>query len=168
MCHGGGSFNSSTTIKLLDSGSSEVTEYIPGETYTLQMTINHTGATGFGIQSVALFDDNSTAGAWATIGSTVKLSTLNSRTYGEQTSTSSSNVFEFEWVAPVAGSGNVTFYANGVAANNNGGTSGDELAAGGSLAITEDVSSIVDQVNEISFKLYPNPAQEFVFIDGLT
>ncbi len=167
QCHSGGNFNASTTIKLLDSGNSEVTEYIPGDTYLLQMTINHTGASGFGIQSVALFDDNTTAGSWATIGSIVKLTSLNSRTYGEQTSTSASNVFEFEWVAPAVGSGDVTFYANGLAANGNSGTSGDELASGGSLSITEAVSSSVDQLGDKTFNMYPNPAQEFITIDGL-
>ena len=168
MCHSGGSFTSSTAIKLKDSGGAEVTQYLPGETYTLEMTVNHTGASRFGVQGVALFADNSTAGTWAQKSSNGKLTTLSGRTYGEQTSASTSNVFEFEWTAPAAGSGSVTFYANGLAADGNGSTSGDELATGGSLAVSEDVSSGLVDLNGTALKMYPNPSTDFVIIDGLT
>ena len=166
-CHSGGSFSASTTIKLKNAAGDEVTKYIPGETYTLELTVNHSGASVFGMLSVALLGDNSSAGTWATKSSNGQLSTVNSRTYGEQNASSSSNVFEFEWEGPTTGSGEVTFFANGLASNGNGNTGGDELAAGGSLAIAEDVSIGVEDVSNTNFNFYPNPAQDYLMIEGV-
>lgn len=166
QCHGGGSFNASTEIKLKNSSGTAVTKYKPGEKYTLELTVKNTGATKFGVHSVALFDNNNTAGKWATKSSNGKLVTVNSRTYGEQNGASSTNTFTFDWTGPAKGSGKVTFYANGLAANGDGGTAGDMLAKGTPLAVTEETSTSVIENNAVAFKMYPNPAVHQITIEN--
>ena len=166
QCHNGGSFSASTEVKLKNAAGTAVTEYKPGEKYTLELTVKHTGATRFGVQSVALFDNNATAGKWATKSSNAKLVSVSGRTYGEQTSASTSNVFTFDWTGPVKGSGKVTFYASGLAANGDGGTGGDMFAKGTPLAVKEAGSTSIIENNAIAFKMYPNPAVHQITIEN--
>ena len=67
--------------------------------------------------------------------------------------------WSFEWLAPSAGSGPVTFYAAINAANNDGGTFGDQIHT---TTLTVPERPVRDQLT-----LFPNPATTHVTVAGL-
>ena len=112
------------------------TPYMPGQTYTLGVTVQRTGQSRWGFEITALkASDNTAAGI---LSSTAQLTdttrTFSGRMYVSHTTLngqdgtflgSSSGVWTFSWTAPAAGAGAVTFYAAGNAANGNGSSTGD-------------------------------------------
>ncbi|MFZ5553343.1 MAG: choice-of-anchor V domain-containing protein, partial [Bacteroidota bacterium] len=119
----------------------------------------------FGFQTVSLINSsNANAGNFTALTSNAKVVTLNGRKYGEQVSRSTSGLFQFQWNAPASGSGDVKFYAAGIACNANGTTSGDQAITSPSLTISEVTTGIVESSEEI-ISVYPNPAVDLVTIN---
>lgn len=166
-CHGsGGPFGAEMQISLTQNGEA-VTEYRPGDTYDLAITVDATTGTPsrYGFQMTALIDnDNTAAGAFSNISANAKELTINDRAYLEHSGPSNSETFTATWTAPLQGTGAVTIYAAGIAANGNGGTSGDSGTLGSATIAEADLSSIkVLSTDEMSFS--PNPANNFIFLD---
>ena len=165
-CHAGGSFGAEITITIKDSDGLEITEYTPGVSYNLEAIVTTTtAAPGYGLQLVSLIDaDGSDTKGINTASSNAQLTTLaNGRTYLEQAGLSSTEVFASNWTAPEAGSGSVTFYAAGHAANGTGSTAGDN-ATNSSFQIQEAESSSVDYLAINGLSISPNPAYDFARI----
>lgn len=166
-CHGSaGPFAPDLQITLVKDGE-EVTEYRPGETYSMFIAVEASvgSPTRYGFQMTAVTDaDNSGAGAFSDLSGNAKALTLNGRTYLEHKGPSNLDIFSATWTAPEAGTGDVTVFAAGIAANGNGGSSGDSGVIG-SMAFTElDLSSIkVLTADEMSFS--PNPAMDIIKVD---
>lgn len=137
-CHSGGSFTPSVAIQVLQNGTTTpVTSYIGGTTYDVKVTVSSTtGAPKFGFQLTTLNASNTMAGSYNTPASNTRVSTSGARSYMEQSTTSTSGVFTAKWVAPTAGTGTVTFYANGNCVNGTGGTGADN-ATGTSITLSE-------------------------------
>ncbi len=158
-CHTAGAFDPSVSIELLD-GTDPVTEYTPGKTYTLRIT--NTPGTGtpsrFGFQAVALNSADNQAGDWGDVGSGKHTVTLSGRKYVEHSAPSPGNTFEMEWIAPDAGTGDVTFYSASLAANGNSSNSGDGVASN-SLTVTEGmVNATTDTRKSLAgMRLMHNP-----------
>ncbi len=130
-CHGGGINNrGSGQIAIAPPAT-----YTPGQTYTIAVGIEQTGATRWGFEATALKADESMAGTFADIGSPgtytgviTQASPFLRRWVGHSRATldgtfagmPSPQGWAFNWTAPPQGSGTVTFYVAGVAANNNG------------------------------------------------
>lgn len=164
-CHQGGSFGTSISIEVIDGAGEIVTEYMPGTVYTVQATVNTTSApTGYGLQLVSLLNsNNNNSGELANPSGNAQIITLgNGRTYLEQNSLSSSEVFTADWTAPSLASGAVTFYASGHAANGNNASGGDDSALG-TLEITETIAAI-DEVASLGLEITPNPTTDFANI----
>jgi len=129
------------------------TSYMPGQTYTLTVTVQRTGQIRWGFELTALKSSDATAAGTITITNTLtRMGTLNGRTYVEQTtvngddgtfSNQSSGSWEFSWTAPAAGAGAVTFYAAGNAADGNGSNSGDFI-------YTKTASSLEGSATDVS------------------
>jgi hypothetical protein len=109
---------------------------------------------------------NANAGSWTAVTSGTQMTPLNNRSYFEQSGASSSNVFEAEWVAPAAGTGEVSFYGSALACNGNGTASGDSFAPFTSLTVQEDVASGVSGLQTVTMTVYPNPAQQFMVLES--
>lgn len=147
-CHSGGSFGTaSVLIQLFASGTTNtVTSYVPGTTYDLRVTVNHTSGTptGHGFQLTAFKNTSTPLGdTYSNLGANVKKKTVttgtyNGRTYCEHQGVLASNVFNMSWTAPAASTGTVVFYAAGVCANKNNSDNGDK-AGNSSLSITEAI-----------------------------
>lgn len=164
-CHSGGSFSTVGTFTLSDS-TGPVTEYTPGGTYSLTIGIQSTGNSGNGFQAVALLDDNSAAGTSTSVTSKTQVTSLNSRDYFEHSGIATGGAYEMTWVAPVQGSGDVTFYGSALSVNGDGSTSGDEYVDIPDLIITEGApSGINDNAIAHNLKVYPNPAVNEVYLD---
>lgn len=158
MCHAAGAFNPSMTVEMLD-GSTPITGYTPGQTYTMRVTVNaDAGAQVYGFQAVALNGaDNDQAGSFtATAGNQVI--PLNGRQYIEHSQRSQSNVFEVQWTAPASGIGDVRIYSASVAANNAAGSGGDGAARLNSPLVLSDITSTRD-LPALATRLnaFPNP-----------
>lgn len=163
-CHQGASFDTEAEILVLNSESISIDQYIPGEEYTVQLTVNANGASVYGFQMVSLFDSNNedTEG-FTQAGSGMQLVPLNGRNYLEHSDPSVSNVFQTTWIAPEAGSNDVSFYAAVNAANGNGNTLGDHAGAT-ELTLSEFISSS-EEVYADQISIYPNPVTNFVSIE---
>jgi len=164
MCHQGGNFGTTIEIEVVDSDGTAITEYIPGNVYTVNATVNTTTAPqGYGLQLVSLIDDTEAdSEGLANPSANAQISTLNSRNYLEQVTLSSAPLFSAEWTAPASSSGSVTFYASGHAANGNSAASGDQANVG-SVTVTEVFAS-VDNLQDLGLTIAPNPTQDVSII----
>jgi len=138
-CHGGTgtTFQSNMiSVNVPDCG------YIAGETYTVTLTISSPGRSEFGFSVSPQLDGGATAGSMiASAGTQINGGGryLTHTAAGTIESSPNTRVWTFDWVAPAAGSGNVTFYAAFNATNNNNANSGD-LIFNSNLTIFEGVA----------------------------
>ena len=111
--------------------------YMPGQTYALGVTVQRTGQQRWGFEITALkASDSSPAGTLASAAQLTDTTRTSGsgRMYVSHTTLkgvdgtfagSTSGSWIFNWTAPAAGAGAVTFYAAGNAANGNGLNTGD-------------------------------------------
>lgn len=163
FCHDDGSFSPTLDIQLLDAGT-PVANYVPGQTYTLSVTIMATSGTPaeYGFQAVALDASETNTGTFGTPASGQQITSLdNGNQYWEHAGAQLENQFEIEWTAPTdASAGEITFYSAGIAANDGNGSGGDG-AANSSLSVQPMASSIFQiETLPIDVQIYPNPVQE--------
>jgi hypothetical protein len=163
-CHSGGSFESNMTIELIDKNDKIVTNYIPGENYTIRYSINATGATKYGIQSTVLGTETNNAGVLTAKSANSKVTDLNKRTYLDHKTASNDNIFEATWKAPDTDIGIVKIYSSGLAANGNSATTGDKPINIDPLSIAPSTQSIFNP--ELSLKVYPNPTINSLTIES--
>lgn len=145
LCHDDGSFSPTFTIEVLDLDTDEaISEYVPGQVYGLRFTVAAPGALRFGFQATALIDsDLSNAGTFQNPGVKVQLEGVDGRHIVEHSNGAFPGIFEAEWIAPEAASGDVTFYGSSVAANGNQESSGDGYV-GQSITLTEGEPDNID------------------------
>ena len=89
-----------------------------------------------------------------------KIATVNStgRTYAEHDNSSTSNIFNVRWTAPIAGTGSVTFYAAGNAVNNNGQNTGDGASYSNFKLVEGSASSTQNpDAENLGLRIWPNP-----------
>ncbi|MEL7222533.1 MAG: choice-of-anchor V domain-containing protein, partial [Bacteroidota bacterium] len=135
--------------------------YTPGTTYTMRVTVNaDAGAAVYGFQAVALLDSEAQAGDF-TPGTGTQVTTLSGLDYIEQSEASQANVFELEWTAPANSSGDVSFYAAGMAGNGNGSSGGDgsvfltnPVVLGDGMVATQELPALATDLT-----VYPNPVE---------
>jgi Secretion system C-terminal sorting domain len=118
---------------------SALTEYTPGETYSIQVSLSDPGQQRWGFQITAVDVTGGFAGTFVitdAVNTQLNAGTyVNHTTAGTNNGDPSGNSWSFDWTAPAAGSGDVTFYLAGNAANGNFNNQGDyiyshELVAG--------------------------------------
>ena len=135
QCHNGGNYNASVTVQMFAQGATvPTTQFFPGNTYTVKVTVNNAMGSpfGYGFQFTALTDaDSSPISGYSSLASNVKQKTItiqnafNGRTYLEHNGVTSNNLFQFSWTAPANLNEPVTFFASGNVVNGSGNTSGD-------------------------------------------
>jgi hypothetical protein len=161
ICHSNGVYSPTIQASLLDKGVA-VKSYTPGKVYTLEVKITPTKGTpnNYGFQSVVMAaSDNSNAGAFGTLPTGVRLTSLFAHSYVEQSRRSSGNTFDVPWTAPAKGKGSLRIYASGIAANGNG-TSGDgAVSLTTPLVVTEATATGLQtpEALKADIKAYPNP-----------
>lgn len=133
-CHDSFALNSGTGSISIQAPGLENNQYIPGQTYTIQVTLAFTGRNLFGLGFEALLNSGANAGVLtAGAGNQVLTGSIlgnvrNTITHIQNGGASpNTHTFQFSWTAPAAGAGTVTFYTAGVCANSNGGDSGDNV-----------------------------------------
>lgn len=148
-------------------------KYIGGTTYVVTFSgTNSTPLPKFGFQIACVKSDKTSAGTLtATATNTVK------RTLGgvqiiehtaalPQGSLPGTYNVSFDWTAPAAGTGAVTFAGIFNAVNGTGDQSGDEPSNGLTQVFNEQPASIGEIKNEIASKIYPNPCTNVLNIEA--
>ena len=170
QCHVGNELNAPSGSLMLTSPET----YTPNEVYTIIVNLSRAGQSKWGFEMTALDADGARAGTFAAddAGYT-QLSEANSKQYIKQTfagtaaGTNDAYSWEFEWTAPDADIGPITFYAAGNAANNDLAPIGDYIyttqgesippipvVAGVSLEIVgETALSTMNAVESVSYTL---------------
>lgn len=165
-CHTG-SFNSGNAIVAINSNDL-ANGYVPGQTYNIQLDVNNTNAAKVGFEVTAEKDaDNSKVGTLL-LNDANQTQFVNSNaaiTHTSAGSVPSSNAknWSFSWTAPNVAEGDITFYAAFNCANGNGTTTGDEIYTT-SFTISENLTSVNENNNKTTLKIYPNPATERFFV----
>jgi len=105
--------------------------YTPGETYTITASGTHSGVNKFGFETTAEALGGAKKGTFIiTDAAQTKFTNSNkavTHTSGGTTPSGNSKSWTFDWTAPAAGTGNVTFFGAFNAANGNGNTGGDVI-----------------------------------------
>ena len=138
--------------------------YAPGQTYAITATVSQTGITQFGFQISPQATNGQLRGTLAITspGTTKIVSTKYvTHTSGGISAPSNTKTWSFNWTAPVAGTGAVTFYGAFNYSNNLGSSAGD-LIRTSTLIIPEDLSSGIAAYEDDVLQLtcWPNPASE--------
>jgi hypothetical protein len=159
-CHSGAVNPSATQII---SSNVPLTGYIGGQTYTITAACAQTSINRYGFQISPQAVNGALQGQLIiTSPNTTKIVSTKYVTHtASGTSGTGGKTWSFDWVAPVAGTGDVTFYGSFNYANNNGNSSGDIIRSN-TLVITEDqTTSGIAPVNgdKLAAILYPNPIQ---------
>lgn len=140
--------------------------YIPGSTYTITATANHSSLNKFGFQVSPQNINGDLLGSLLVVNSS-ETQLVGSGKYITHTlnGTSGSNnmkSWSFDWIAPSSGTGDVIFYGAFNAVNNNGQSSGDVVYTS-TLTVQENTISSLEN-NKIkddeSFSIYPNPVTD--------
>lgn len=169
-CHAGNDLNVSGGSLMLTVPET----YVPNEVYTIVVNLSRTGQSRWGFEMTALDADGASAGSFAAdAAGNTQLSEANSKQYIKHTSigtaqgTNDTHSWEFQWTAPDADIGPITFYAAGNASNGNFNPVDDYIyttdaestppvptVAGVSLEIVGDTTlSTVDAVAGVSYTL---------------
>lgn len=161
-CHTGNALNAAGGSLMLTIPET----YKPNEVYTIVVNLSRAGQSKWGFEMTALDADSTRAGSFTVddAGNT-GISEENNKQYIHHTNDgTAAATWEFQWTAPDADIGPITFYAAGNAANNNFAPTGDYIyttqsestpvVGGVSLEIVGDTAlSTVDAVKGVSYTL---------------
>ena len=169
-CHAGNALNSPGGSLTIQAPTMTNWKYVPGQTYTINVTVARTSATLFGLGFEALTSTNANAGT-LTKGTDTKTATANSRTNIVHTGTGNTgtgmHTFSFTWKAPATDVGNITFYCSGLAANKNGSQSGDYTYTASQVITPDNSNSISTDIFAKHLGIYPNPAADHLRISNV-
>lgn len=163
-CHNSFALNSGGGTISLNTGTTN-NEYVPGTTYNMTFTVSRTGNSLFGLGVEALNSSNANAGSLiitnaasthlksVTVSGNSRTSVVHQLNGG---ASANSKAFVFNWTAPAAGTGNVTFYYCGVAANGNGNESSDYVYQGSTVLTEMNTAGISSPDQNTSFSVFPS------------
>jgi hypothetical protein len=146
QCHSG-SVQSGTDFNVLDWNAG-VTNYTPGETYTIQLNLTDASAKN-GFQILPLKASDNTAAGTITVTDATRTQitpgSAGKQYIGHRMAGTSVSSWSFDWTAPSTDVGNVVFYVATNKTNSNGQASGDVIrlsqhvfpSSGGSATLTE-------------------------------
>lgn len=170
QCHVGNTLNDADGSLMLTIPGT----YEPNEIYAVVVNLSRTGQSKWGFEMTALDGDGARAGSFAADdAANTQVSEANSKQYikqtfdGTATGTDDAHSWEFQWTAPDADIGPITFYAAGNAANADFGITGDyiyttkaestppiPIVAGVSLEIVGDTAlSTMNAVEGVNYTL---------------
>jgi len=167
-CHTGNPVNSTNGSVTIESPDLINWQYVPGETYTISVTVAQANRNLFGIGFEALTSTNNNAGILTPgVGTQLKnavvqgVSRVNVVHVLNGGASPNSHTFTFNWQAPATDIGNVTFYTAGNAANNNGTASGDFIYTTNQVITPATTVGVSDLSKiDVSLNVYPNPAAD--------
>lgn len=151
QCHSGSTQSGATENSVLFlSGTTPVTSYTPGATYTVTLDLASNPAKS-GFSATVLDGTNIKAGSLigAAIGGTQNFSAAGRDYVSHTAASNTSGQWAWSWVAPATNVGTVTFYIASNVANNNGTSTGDLIYL--SQHTIGSTASIEETSNEANF-----------------
>jgi hypothetical protein len=141
------------------------TGYVPGNTYNITANCVDAARTRFGFE----ISPQNPAGlklGIITITDPARTKLVGSGKYITHTAAgtagSGSNSWSFNWTAPPAGTGDVTFYGAFNFSNHNNASSGDVIKLD-QVTVQEDLTTWTETISEVErILMYPNPVNDFV------
>jgi hypothetical protein len=134
--------------------------YIPGQTYTVTVSIQQSDISRWGFQTSAQTSSGDDVGTLVLTNNAQTQLTGSGKYITHTTAgnggSAGSKSWTFDWIAPNAGTGSFSFYASVMAANNNGGRSGD-LVFTDQLSVSESISTGFASRENESLSIYPTP-----------
>ena len=172
-CHSGNALNAPGGSITIECPTLTNWQYVPGTTYTINVTIAKSGISLFGIGFEALTSAGANAGTLTAGTGTKTLSATvggNSRNNIVHTGTGNtgtgSHTFSFTWKATATNIGNVTFFCAGNAANKDGGETGDFIYSK-SQTVTPLVTGVKEEGLAKQIHIFPNPATDRIQISAI-
>ena len=166
-CHNSGSYGEpQLAVTFAEPGSdvfTELTEYIPGQTYQVTVAVGHLNEApeGYGFQAQFLDKAASPAqaGTMATENDATRITANRpGRLYAEHNRINSDSTFTFNWTAPAASTGEVEMYVVGNLVNRAQGTGGDNGSSMPTiLKLAEGQVSGTNDLQTLRGRIYPNP-----------
>ncbi len=175
-CHGSLTSATMGSITVINKSTSlPVTKYTAGVTYQVNLIGSNTATLSkFGFQAAVTNSSSANAGTLiATSTSNTIVRTAGGVSLIEHStpiSAITAGVYNisFDWTAPAAGTGTVTFYGVLNAVNGNGSSdAGDDPSNGFTTVLTENTTSIAGLKATVASKLYPNPCTNVLNIELL-
>jgi len=174
-CHGSSAASSDVAVTItVDSSGTPVSEYVPGNTYTVNINATFpTTQPAFGFQYAVV---SGTGGSQIQAGSNSSLPThVASHTFSglhfiehttQLAASSGTGSVSFSWTAPAAGTGNVTMYCTVNAVNDNNEADGGDISNNSNKVLTElTTTGIASVANNADVKAYPNPVTNVLNIE---
>ena len=164
-CHDSFALNSGSGSVSVTVVGAESGFFVPGQQYTVEVTVAQSSAVLFGFGCEALLSSGANAGT-LTAGSgshtgnaTVSGNSRRTVTQNENSGLASgSKTWSFTWTAPAAAD-DVVFYVVGNAANNASGENGDYIYTT-SVSLSPVVGVLEVDVENIELSVYPNPTSD--------
>lgn len=171
-CHttAGDYTNVLTSVMIKNSSDEVITSYTPGETLTVKVTVTADGSpAGYGSQLTILDGADKMAGSFIAAQTTeTQISSIDDVQYLEHDGRSATGVFTATYTAPSEGTGTVTVYSAGLAANGSG-SSGDNASPTVTVSLTEnevdEPTGLMENEFSQSLAAYPNPSNGTFNID---
>jgi hypothetical protein len=171
-CHGGGAGTTTAAIALKEkaTGTAANGVYKPGMVYTVTISGNNSNLAFFGFQVTAV-KGTAQAGTFSNMGPDKHIANISGLQLVEHSTslakTNGQYEASFDWTAPAAGTGTVTFNGiiNGVNKDNN--TGGDRASSIVSLNLTEQsATGIAEATYWKRLKVFPQPAVHTLHISN--
>jgi hypothetical protein len=177
-CHTGidnvNNINTGTGLLSITS-EQNITNYVPGEIYTLTVALQEAGVNRFGFSLSVLDANNNKAG---TLLVTDSLRTqifegglqftgrqyMTYRMVGTNPYQPGKGLWTFKWKAPDHDLGNITFYAAGISANNDATDKGDLVYTQSLVSKYQPVGIRSNEKGNFSFTVFPNPVTDILNI----
>ncbi len=171
-CHTGALNTPINTVMSIESPLL-VGGYIPNKQYTIIVKANNIDPSIEKIGFEATVEQNNTP--WAKAGTIIitdltRTQTTNAgnaithKILGTTVSTSNNISWSFDWIAPAAQTGPITFYAAFNISNNDGTEKSDAIYTRSFSAIETIETAIRHPNNETPYMIYPNPVKDFLNI----
>lgn len=168
-CHGTGT--GPTVSIMVHSGSTMVSNYHAGQTYSIHIHGSGTTNNHFGFQFCAVTGTGSaqaTTGTYGTLPGGIVKHPLAGMSFIEHLlplTSAAAGTFDtsFNWTAPATGAGTITMYCTINSVNNNGSEDGGDVSGNTSITLSEGVS-VPQLAANIGIKAYPNPVGDNLHI----
>jgi Secretion system C-terminal sorting domain len=158
-CHTG---NAVTSTPGIITSNIPLSGYVPGSTYTISATLSQAGISCWG------FEISPQTATGVLVGTPIITNTTTTKIVSTKYVThqmagisgANTKTWMFNWTAPVAGSGSVTFYGAFNICNGNGAKTGDFIHTS-TMTVNEFTTGAVENASiEKTFTVYPNPVQD--------
>lgn len=170
-CTQSGCHDDGTAKQMVDMISTDIpaTGWEAGKTYNVTFTISEMGVSKFGFQVTAEDSKNNKVGDFNATGNTKLVNASKAITHiRSSVSGSGTKSWTFPWIAPSIGTGTVTFYGAGNAADGKSNRTNDIIKLTSHSVEEKSLTSSVSNASVLAqILVFPNPALSTLNVNGV-